>query len=331
MPDSAAIDTSPPSLEEVRACKARLRVHIVETPTLVVSQSLTRDLLGPNASLAIKLECFQATGTFKVRAALNMALGLEPTVLERGLTAFSAGNHAIAVAYAARQLGVSAKVVMVSSADPSRVERVRAYGAEVVFAEPADAPTVSEAIARDEGRTFIHPFEGRHVAEATGGLTLELAEQYGRPDLIVIAVGGGGLAGGMAAAACALWPDCRIVGVEPERADNLTRSLAAGRAIWAPAGPTIADSLTPPLCLPYSFELCRRGLSGVVRITDDEMIAAMRFAYREWKLALEPAGAASLAALLGELRPVAAGLRVVLVACGSTISLARFAELIGSA
>jgi threonine dehydratase len=331
MSDSVQAEIASPTLDEVRACKVRLRAHIVETPTVAVTSTLARELLGADSSLAFKLECFQATGTFKVRGALNLALRLDPAVRKHGLTAFSAGNHAIAVAYAARQVGTSAKVVMVRGADPGRVERARAYGAEVVFAEPAQAPELSEAIARDEGRTFIHPFEGRHVAEATGGLAIEIEQQYGRPDLIVVAVGGGGLAGGIACAAKALWPDCTIVGVEPEAADNLTQSLAAGRAIWSPARPTIADSLTPPLCLPYSFELCRRNLDKVIRITDAEMVAAMRLAYREWRLALEPAGAASLAALIGELRPMAAGRRVVAIVCGSTISLRRFTDLIGLA
>lgn len=330
MSTAAHIDMSAPTLDDVWACKERLRGHIVDTPTMVVSATLAAELLGSHTSLALKLECLQATGTFKVRGALNAALRLDPHVRKRGLTAFSAGNHAIAVAYAARQLETSAKVVMVSGADPGRVERARSFGAEVVFAEPAQAPGVSEAIAREEGRTFVHPFEGRHVAEATGGLALEIAQQYGPPDLIVVSVGGGGLAGGMANAAKALWPECTIVGVEPEAADNLTRSLAAQKAIWSPARPTIADSLTPPLCLPYSFELCRRNLDQVIRITDEEMIAAMRLAYREFRLALEPAGAASLAALVGELRPMAAGRRVIAIVCGSTISLPKFAQLVGS-
>src|SRR5690348_10349031 len=170
MSTAARIDMTAPTLDDVWACQERLRGHIVVTPTMVVSATLAAELLGSQTSLALKLECLQATGTFKVRGALNMALRLDAHVRKRGLTAFSAGNHAIAVAYAARQLGTSAKVVMVSAADPGRVERARSYGAEVVFAEPAQAPGESEAIARDEGRTFVHPFEGRHVAEATGGL-----------------------------------------------------------------------------------------------------------------------------------------------------------------
>ena len=241
----------------------------------------------------------------------------------------SAGNHAIAVAWAARQLGVSAKVVMQASANPARVAAARAHGAEVLTA--ADGPTgfaLAEQIAADEGRTFIHPFEGERTALGTATVGLELVEQAPGLDAVIVAIGGGGLAGGAATAIKLLSPACRIFGVEPEGADSMHRSFAAGSPQRLERVQTIADSLGPPMALPYSFGLCRSALDRLVKVTDDEIRAAMGLLFRDMKLAVEPGGAASTAALVFRLREELRGARVGVIVCGSNIDADTFASLL---
>lgn len=318
----------PLKLPEIRAAAQTLAGRIVLTPTLQL-RGPEIDALGPQTQVFLKLELFQLTGTFKARGALLNMLGLSAEQRRRGVTAISAGNHAIAVAFAAASVGTSAKVVMFASANPLRVELCRAHGAEIVFAPDAHAGfELVKNVEQEEGRTLIHPFEGRTTALGTATVGLEFVEQVGGLDAVIVPIGGGGLCAGIASAVKLLAPSCQIFGVEPEGADSMHRSFAAGepRAIEKVA--TIADSLGAPYALPISFELCRRNTDTLVRISDDEMRSAMRFLLRNAKLAVEPAGAAATAALLGPLRERLQGKRVGLIVCGSNIDAASFAKLI---
>jgi threonine dehydratase len=284
---------------------------------------------GPECDVVLKLELFQLTGTFKARGALLNMLTLNATQLSRGVTAISAGNHAVAVAFAAASLGVSAKVVMIASANPLRVSLCRDYGAEVVFAPDAHAgfELVRQIEAREQ-RALIHPFEGRTTALATATIGLELCEQIADLDAVIIPIGGGGLCAGIASAVKLLAPCCQVFGVEPVGADSMHRSFAAGEPRPIERVATIADSLGAPYALPISFALCRRNVDRLVLVTDDEMRSAMRFLLRNAKLAVEPAGAAATAALRGPLRQQLRGKRVALIVCGSNIDAATFARLI---
>lgn len=318
-----------PTPGDIRAMRETLRPYVRTTPCLELKpRELTSDSAF-DSTLVFKLELFQLTGSFKVRGALAGILSLRPDERARGVTAVSAGNHAIAVSYAAHVLGVSAHVVMMKSANPARVDLARRYGAEVEFAEDgASAFRRVKEIETGEGRAFIHPFEGPRPVLGTATLGAEFLEQAGALDAIVIAAGGGGLLAGVAAAIKGSSPSVQVYGVEPVGADSLTRSLAAGEPVTLDRVSTIADSLAPPMATPYTFEVCRRCVDRIVLVEDEALRRTMGVMFRDLKLAVEPAGAAALAAVLGPLRgDLGGGLRVGVVVCGSNIDLQTFCRL----
>jgi threonine dehydratase len=312
------------SLEAVRATRARLGDLVVETPV--------RRWHEREGQVFLKEELFQRTGSFKPRGALAVMMDLSPEALARGVTAVSAGNHAMAVAYSARVLGTTAKVVMPRTASPFRVERSRELGAEVELVD--DVHTAfrrTKEIEAAEGRTFVHPFEGPLTALGTATVGLEIVEQVPDLEAVVVPIGGGGLAAGVAAAVKLARPRALVYGVEPVGADSMRRSLDAGTPQAIDKVRTIADSLGAPHAAPYSFSLCQRYLDDVVLVDDDELRRAMRLLFSSAKLAVEPAGAAATAALAGPLRGRLAGKRVALVVCGANIDAPTFANLIAAA
>lgn len=320
-----------PLVNEIRAARLRLADLIIETP---VWQWRTRELtavVGKATQVFLKLELFQHTGSFKARGALLNLLRLDPLALTKGVTAVSAGNHAIAVAFAAQLLGTTAKVVMPKTANPFRVASCRSYGADVVLVE-----NVTEAFARvhqiqaEEGRFLVHPFEGEQTILGTATLGLEFCTQVPKLDAVIIPIGGGGLCAGMATAIKQLQPDCLVFGVEPEGADTMHRSFAAGKPQAIDAVRTIADSLGAPHAAPYSFSLCQRFVDELVLINDDQMRQAMALLFRSMKLAVEPAGAAATAALCGPLRERLAGKRVGVIVCGANLDIATFAKQVAA-
>jgi threonine dehydratase len=320
-----------PSLDAVRAARTRLG-HLVETtPVRRLSSSLVERRLGKTEVL-LKEELFQRTGSFKPRGALCVMLDLSPAELARGVTCVSAGNHAMATAYAARVLGTTAKVVMPRSANPFRVGGCRELGAEVVLVDNVHEafPKVRE-IEATEGRTFVHPFEGPKTALGTATVGLELVEQAGPLDAVIIPIGGGGLAAGVASAVKLLLPQAQVFGVEPTGADSMHRSFAAGSPQAIDAVRTIADSLGAPHAAPYSFELCRHFVDELVYVNDDELRDAMLLLFASAKLVTEPAGAAATAALLGPLRERLAGWRVGVIVCGGNIDPATFSRHLADA
>jgi threonine dehydratase len=323
MPDSQ------PSAADIAATAAALKGLVVETPVLELPAS--RLGLG-SGEVVLKLELFQHTGSFKPRGALSVMLALPPAELARGVTAVSAGNHAIATAFAARSLGTTAKVVMMQGASPARIEKCRRHGAEIVLAPDVHAAFAEvERIVGEEGRAMVHPFEGPRTALGTATLGAEWLRQAGRLDAVIVPIGGGGLLAGIATAVKQIQRECEVFGVEPEGADSMHRSFAAGSPQKIERVATIADSLGAPFALPYSFALCRAYTDALAKITDAQMIEAMILLHDELKLACEPAGAAATAALLGPLRERLAGRRVGVIVCGSNIDLPRFAELVGAA
>ena len=330
---------SAPTLAEIEATAAALEPVIRRTPTWPWRDERTRALLPPGTEAVLKLELFQYAGSFKARGALSVMRSLDAETLARGVTAVSAGNHAIAVAWAAQALATSAKVVMPRTADPFRAERCRRLGATVVLADDVhQAFALAQEIERTERRSFVHPFEGPLTARGTATLGRELLQQEPGLEAVIVPIGGGGLAAGVATAIKLLKPGCLVLGVEPTGNDTMLRSLQAGHPVSAPEGGyrTIADSLSPPYTLPYSFGLCRAHLDDVVLVSDDELRRALALLFESAKLAVEPAGAAATAALLGPLRERLAGKRVGLIVCGTNIAtdryldhLARGMELLG--
>jgi threonine dehydratase len=320
------------TLDEVRAARARLGGLVVETPVREWSDDLLAAAVSSDTRVVLKEELFQRTGSFKPRGALTVMLALEPDALARGVTAVSAGNHAMAVAYSARVLGTTAHVVMPKSANPFRVARCRELGAEVDLVDDVHkAFDRVHEIERTEGRTFVHPFEGPRTALGTATVGLELMEQAPGLDAVVVPIGGGGLCAGIATAVKLIRPETLVFGVEPEGADSMRRSFAAGTPQSIDAVRTIADSLGAPHAAPYSFELCRRNVDELVTVDDDALRRAMKLLFVSAKLAVEPAGAAATAALAGPLRERLAGKRVGLVVCGANIDPATFATHLAAA
>jgi threonine dehydratase len=320
--------TSYPSLAQIRDTAARLNGKILHTPVWRWQTGIIDEQF-PSTEVWLKLELFQKTGTFKLRGALNCIEALDAAARQRGVVAVSQGNHAIAVAYTARLAGCSAKVVMPQQANPARVATCRELGAEVLL-----MPDVHQAFAhgrdieRDEGRTMLHPYDGPLTAQGTGTIGLELMAQVPELDAVVVPIGGGGLCAGIAAAVKQINPDCAVYGVEPFGADALYRSFASGVPETLERVDTVADSLGAPYAMQYSFDVCRRFVNEVVRVSDDEICQAMLHLCRDAKLVAEPAAAVATAALLGPLRERLQGKRVALLVCGSNIDPARFAELL---
>ncbi|MGB5869665.1 MAG: pyridoxal-phosphate dependent enzyme [Albidovulum sp.] len=324
----ADTDISMVTLAAMQSRAAALRDEVRHTPVIrLQSQRITDRLAG--ARIDLKLECLQHTGTFKARGALNVALAIPEGDRACGITAVSAGNHAIAAAWAARKLGLSAKVVMQSTANPYRVALARAEGAEIVLKAPgAEAFAAAERLMQDEGRTFIHPFEGVHTTLGAAGVGLEVMADIADVEAVVVAVGGGGLISGVAAAVKAINPDCKVYGAEPETANSMSQSLAAGRPVTMDSVQTIADSLAPPMSLPFSFAMCQRHVDAVVTISDDAICAGVMLLQEDAKLAVEPAAGAALAAALGPLRAKLAGKRICLLICGANIDAETFGTVL---
>ncbi len=317
------------TLTRIRDARERLGEHVRETPVWRWQSRQQHETLGPDTSVFLKLELFQYAGTFKPRGALCVMLDLDGLALARGVTTVSAGNHAMAVAYASGVVGTTAKVVMPKTANPARIAGCRAHGAEVVLADDVhSAFAQARRIEAEEGRTFVHPFEGPLTALGTATVGLELCSAVADLDAVIVPIGGGGLCAGVSRAVKLMQPGCLVFGVEPKGADTMHRSFAAGSPQSIESVRTIADSLGAPYALPYSFELCRRHVDDLVLIDDDAMRHAMAVLFREIKLAVEPAGAAATAALLGPLRERLRGRRVGVIVCGSNIDVQTFAELV---
>ncbi len=321
-----------PTVAAIEETRQQLGNLVVETPIWQWRNREIVDVFGQETEIFFKLELFQYTGTFKPRGALSVMRNLDPSQLAKGVTAVSAGNHAIAVAFAAQMMGVSAKVVMPRSANPFRVETCRSYGAEVELVDNVSVAFARvEEIQAEEGRHFVHPFEGEQTILGTATVGLEFCRQVPDLDAVIIPIGGGGLCAGMATAIKQLQPTCAVYGVEPEGADTMHRSFAAGTPQSIDKVQTIADSLGAPYATPYSFGLCHHFVDELVKIRDDQMRTAMALLFRSMKLAVEPAGAAATAALFGPLREQLRGKRVGILVCGTNIDIDTFATLVKGA
>ncbi|SDG33516.1 threonine ammonia-lyase [Sulfitobacter delicatus] len=314
---------------DISEARAAINGTLIETPTLSMQSDRWRAILPDLASGTIKLELFQQAGSFKARGAYLGISRLSEAEKTNGVVAASGGNHAMAVAWAAQKLGVSAKITIPKAADPLRIEGCRTSGAEVVLCEDiVEAFAVMEDSAAHEGRVMMHPFEGRHMTLGSATCGAEFVAAHPEVDLFVVPVGGGGLISGMAAAIKLAKPDATVIGVEPFGADSMYRSLKAGAPVRLETISTIADSLASPLAMPYSFEVAQRYVDEIVRVEDDALRAAMRSYQDILRLTAEPACAAALAALCGPLRTRAEGRHVGIIACGSNVSLARYHALL---
>ncbi|HEU4699107.1 MAG TPA: threonine/serine dehydratase [Gemmatimonadales bacterium] len=295
-------------IASIRAAARTLEGVAVRTPLLSVEA-----LLG--APVYLKCEQFQPIGAFKIRGAYTALARLDPAVRARGVVTSSSGNHGQAVAWAARAFGVRAVVVMPESAAKVKVDGVRAAGGEVVFAgatRSAEQTERAERFAREEGLALVPPFDHPDVIAGQGTCGLEILEQLPEVETILVPVGGGGLLGGIAAAVAGVKPAVRVVGVEPAGAPKLSAALAAGRPTTLPATASLADGLLTRAVGTLTWELIRPVVREAVQVSELQIQRAVRLLYEEARLAVEPSGAVTVAALLaGHVRPTGPAVAVV--------------------
>lgn len=317
------------SLEDVRAAARRIEGVVHRTAT-ITSRSLDQ---ASGFTTFCKPENLQRAGSFKLRGAYNRMSSLDPDVRGRGVVAYSSGNHAQAVALAAQLLGVPATIVMPDDAPAAKREATTGYGAEIVAYDRAigDREAISAELAEELGRTVIPPYEDPMVMAGQGTAALELIEDVERLDALLVPVGGGGLIAGCATAAKGLLPDVRVIGVEPETADDTRRSLEAGQRERVDPPDTIADGLRATVPGELTFEVNRRLLDGIVTVSDAQMVEAIAFAIDRLKLVLEPSGAVALAAVLAGPAELRTGARVGVVLSGGNVGHRRLASLLGGA
>ena len=309
-------------LEGYRTARERIAGFVHRTPVL------TSRALGARVGVPLLLKCenLQKTGSFKVRGALNSVATLSEEAREKGVVTISAGNHAQAVAWAASARGARSTVVMPATASPLKAEATRGYGGEVILhGTAAEAFHEAFRIAEDRGMTFLHPFDSEPVVAGHGSTGLEIAEDMATDEGggafdVVVPVGGGGQISGVAGAlTCALGSSVRIFGVEPEGADAMSRSLAAGTPVTLDSIDTAADGLAAPMAGALNLEYVQRYVEDVVRVSDEEIFRAMALLLQRVKVLVEPSGAAAVAALLAGRIPVRSGRPVVAILSGGNV------------
>ncbi len=317
----------PIPLQSIREAAARTRDRLHRTPVL------SSRVLGERAGtqLLLKCESFQKTGSFKPRGALNIVLSMPEERRARGLITVSAGNHAQAVAWAARVAGVPCTVVMPTDAPRSKMDAVRGYGAVIVT--HADRATLFDRLHEEEARTgasFVHPFDDPVGLAGAGTLGLEIVEQVPDVTCVVVPIGGGGLMAGVTSAVKALKPGCRVIGVELEAGPGMTPALDAGKPIPVPRAPTVADGLTPPFVGALPLEIARDLLDEIVLIGEAEILEAMRMLLVRAKLYVEGAGAAATAAVLAGRVKAGSDEVVVSVVSGGNVDPERMLAVFSS-
>jgi threonine dehydratase len=325
------------SLERIQAARDRLAGRVHRTP-LLSSATAARVAYAAGVPrladdrLYVKAEHLQKTGSFKPRAAVSRLSALTADERDRGAITTSAGNAGQAYAYAGREVGVPVTVVMPTHAVSSKVDACRAYGAEVVL----HGTHVGESFAemhrlRDaRGLTVVHPFDDPHVIAGNGSVGLEITHDLPDVDVVVVAVGGGGLISGVAAAVKETRPSARVYGVEPERSNALSAALEQQQVVRIDPV-SVADGLGAPYAGEWTLAMAQRYLDGVALVDDATILAGLRFAAERMKQVLEPAGAAALAAILFGRVPLHDGERVCVVASGGNVDTNRLGELLAAA
>jgi threo-3-hydroxy-L-aspartate ammonia-lyase len=316
-----------PTHEEMvaRLMGARQRLESVAHRTQVATSHTLDERVG--ARVYLKCENLQRMGAFKFRGAYNTIAQLPAETRRRGVVAFSSGNHAQAVALVARMLDIPAVIVMPSFAPAIKVEATRGYGAEVAFYDTAGEvrEAMAERLARERGLALIPPFDHPDIVAGQGTAALELIEEVGPLDALLVPVGGGGLISGSALAAQVLSPGCRVIGVEPEAGDDGGRSFRSGRLERVEHPETIADGARTPSLAPLTLALIRRSVSEMTTVSDAELVRAMRFVWERMKLIVEPTGVLGLAALMSG-RVALPGQRVGVILSGGNVDAAQARE-----
>jgi threonine dehydratase len=325
------------SLADVLAAAERLQGHAIRTPVLTSRTADERT----GAQVFFKCENFQRMGAFKFRGAFNALAQFTPEQRRRGVIAFSSGNHAQAIALSARMLGMPSVIVMPQDSPAAKLAATRGYqagqpGSEVVLYDryTEDREAIGRRLAQERGMTLIPPYDHPHVMAGQGTAALELLQEVGPLDVLLVCVGGGGLISGSAVAAQALSPGIAVVGVEPEAGNDTQRSLAEGRIVHIDTPKTIADGAQTQHSGTLTFPVIQRLVKGIVTVSDEQLVRSMRFFAERMKLVVEPTGCLGAAALFeGALEGLVAtkGRRVGVIVSGGNVDLARYAGFVGGA
>ncbi len=308
------------TLEDVHAARERIMPHLHRTG-MIASGTLSQMT---NTDLSLKAEVFQKTGSFKSRGALNAAMQLSDEQKARGIVTMSAGNHGQGIAFAASMVGCRAVVFMPEGAVPTKVEAILGYGAEAKFAPSMEELfDVMAAYQREHGLTFVSPFDDPHIIAGQAVVGLEILEDVPDVETIVVPIGGGGLISGIAMAVKSMRPDVRIVGVEPEGANIVKRSLEAGKPLKAEKINTIADGLAAPAAGELTQAIIEHYVDDVVLVTEDEIAQSLKLILGRTKVLVEPSGAAATAALLAGKAGTRAGARTVSVMSGGNVDFTK--------
>jgi threo-3-hydroxy-L-aspartate ammonia-lyase len=313
---------------DVRTAAARLAGVAHRTPVLT-SRTLD-ELVG--ATVLLKGEHLQRGGAFKFRGAYNAVASLPAAARASGVATYSSGNHAQAVALAARLLATTAVIVMPEDTPVAKLAATRGYGAEIVTYDryAGDREAIGAALAAERGLALVPPYDDPAVMAGQGTAALELVEEAGPLDVLVVPVGGGGLIAGCATVAKEMLPGVRVIGVEPSAGDDTRRSLAAGERVAVPVPRTIADGQQATIPGELTWEVNRRLVDEVVTVTDEEIVSAMALLFDRCKQVTEPSGASGVAALLAGRVDVGAGERVGVIVSGGNVGVQRFCQLLGA-
>jgi threo-3-hydroxy-L-aspartate ammonia-lyase len=323
----AATDSLAIELDDVQSAARRLDGIARRTPVLG-SRTLDERT---GATVVVKGETFQRGGAFKFRGAYNAISSLDPAARERGVCAVSSGNHAAAVALAAGLCATRATILMPADAPALKRAATEGYGAEILTFDRYrdDREALVRAVAAERGLALVHPYDNPHVMAGQGTVALELLDQAGALDALLVPVGGGGLISGCATVVRALSTQTRVIGVEPLASDDVTRSLASGRRERVQVAPTIADGQQTPTPGELTWPVIRARVDEAVTVTDAQILEAMRFCFERLKLVVEPSGASALAALLAGVVD-GRGQRVGVVLSGGNVGAAGFAGFFGT-
>jgi threonine dehydratase len=306
-----------PTLDDVRTAHTRIGPYLHRTP--VLTSAAWDELAG--AVLFFKCENFQRAGAFKARGAHNAVLALSEAEAHRGVITHSSGNHGAALALAARNRKIPATVIVPENALPSKIANIRRYGGRIEFCAPtlADREATTARVQAQTGARLIHPYNNLEVIAGQGTAALELLEARPNLDVIVAPVGGGGLLGGTAVVAKGLRPAIRVLGAEPQGADDAAQSLAAGRIIPQTLPQTVADGLRSSLG-DLTFPLIQRQVEAIVTVSEEAIVESMRLVWSILKIVIEPSSAVAVAAVLAA-KPSLRGQRVGIILSGGNVDL----------
>ena len=316
------------SFDDIEAAAARLKGVAHRTPAM--SSRFSGEHTG--AQVYFKCENLQRMGAFKFRGAYNALAQFSQQQRRTGVVAFSSGNHAQAIALAARLLKMPATIVMPNDAPAVKITATKGYGADVVLYDryTEDREAIGQRLATERGMTLIPPYDHPHVMAGQGTAALELIQDVGSLDVLLVCVGGGGLISGCAVAAQGLAPECRVIGVEPAAGNDVQQSLAAGRIVHIEVPRTIADGAQTQHPGTLTFPVIQRHVERILTVTDEQLVATMRFFAERMKLVVEPTGCLAAAAIL-EAGFDVRGKRVGVIVSGGNIDVRRYGELLAGA